>query len=72
LFKYKNYFDSNSLRLIVSENTPYLKGVLQSLMESIGARTLYLAVKEAESATSLVISSDVETFKSKCQMSHYS
>ena len=58
MFKYKTYFDSDSLRVIVSENTPYLKGKLQSLRESIGARTLYLAVKEAESATSLVISSD--------------
>ncbi len=58
MFRYKLCFDCDSLRAIVSENTPYLEDKLQSLRKSIDARILYLAVKENKSVTSLVISSD--------------
>jgi len=58
LFKYKMKFDGDVLKAVAIENADYLQSKLDSVRSALQSQILYLAVKEGESITTLVISSE--------------
>ena len=58
MFKYKINFDGDALKAVAIENVAYLQRKLDSIRDALHAQILYLAVKEGDSVTTLVISSE--------------
>lgn len=58
MFKYKINFDGDALKAVAIENADYLQSKLDSVRSALQSQILYLAVKEGESITTLVISSE--------------